>query len=65
MKDINGEEFFVGDTLKVIKAANCGIEVQVGDVLRCIKNDGDGVCKFQRVGDAQILYYPNEDLQKL
>ena len=65
MRDINGEEFQVGDTLKVIKFSDCGAGLQVGDIVKCVRNDGSGACKFQRVGSIYSFYYPNDHLQKL
>ena len=65
MRDINGEEFQVGDTLKVIKFSDCGAGLQVGDIVKCTRNDGSGACKFQRVGSIYFFYYPNDHLQKL
>ena len=65
MRDINGEEFQKGDTLKVIKHVDCGSDFSVGDVVRCIKDDGSSMCKFQKVGTLGSWYYPNDHLQKL
>lgn len=65
MKDINREEFQVGDSLKVIKHAQSGVEVQVGDVVECVGDDGSDICKFQRVDDIYSFYYYNDHLQKL
>ena len=65
MRDINGEEFLVGDSLKVIKFSDCGAGLQVGDIVKCVRNDGSGACKFQRVGSIYSFYYPNDHLQKL
>ena len=65
MRDINGEEFQVGDTLKVIKWTDCGTEVQVGDVVECIENDGTRICRFEKLSTNQTFYYYNDHLQKL
>ena len=65
MKDINDEEFFVGDTLKVIKWADCGTEIQVGDVVECIEDDGTRICRYKKLSANQTFYYYNNHLQKL
>ena len=65
MKDINDDNFQVGDTLKVIKFAECGTEVQVGDVVECIEDDGTSVCRFKKLSTNQRFYYYNDHLQKL
>ena len=65
MKDINGEEFQVGDTLKVIKYAQCGTEIQVGDVVECINDDGTRICRYKKLSTNQTFFYYNDHLQKL
>lgn len=65
MRDINGEEFLVGDSLKVIKWAQCGADVKVGDVVECVYNDHTSVCEFKLLPTNQRFYYYNDHLQKL
>lgn len=65
MKDINGEEFQVGDTLKVIKFAQCGTEIQVGDVVECIDDDGTYICRYKKLTTNQTFFYYNDNLQRL
>ena len=65
MKDINGEEFFVGDSLKVVKKAKFGVEIQVGDVVECVDDDGTYTCRFRKLSTNQIFFYSNYHLQKL
>ena len=65
MKDINGEEFFVGDSLKVIKYATCLVNLKVGDVVECVYNDHTSVCEFKLLSTNQKFYYYNDHLQKL
>lgn len=65
MKDINGEEFLVGDSLKVIKLAYCGADLKVGDVLECIKDDRSLACRFKLLSTGEAFYYYNNYLQKL
>lgn len=65
MKDINDDEFQVGDILKVIKWADCGAEIQVGDVVECIDDDGTRICRFKRLSTNQAFFYYNDRLQKL
>ena len=65
MKDINDDNFQVGDTLKVIKWVECGTEIQVGDVVECIEDDGTSVCRFKKLSANQTFYYYNDHLQKL
>lgn len=65
MYDINGEEFFVGDALKVIKKC---YNFVVGDLVVCHYDDGSNRCRFGLVGghpvrDAHWVY--NNRLQKL
>lgn len=65
MFDINGEEFFVGDTLKVIKG-DYGFEV--GDLVVCHYDDGSDCCRFSPLeGDSEgfALWVKNNRLQKL
>lgn len=65
MKDINGDEFFVGDTLKVIKVLACDMELQVGDVVECIYDDKSSVCEFRSLSDGSSSFYYNDHLQKI
>lgn len=65
MRDINGDNFQVGDTLKVIKYRQCGTEIQVGDVVECVDDDGTGICRYKKLSTNQTFYYYNEHLQKL
>jgi len=65
MRDINGEEFFVGDSLKVIKFAECGTEIQVGDVVECIEDDRTFACRYKNLSTNQTFFYYNDHLQKL
>lgn len=65
MKDINGDNFQVGDTLKVIKFAECDTEVQVGDVVECIEDDRTSVCRFKKLSTNQAFFFYNNHLQKL
>ena len=65
MRDINGEEFQVGDSLKVIKFAQCGADLKVGDVVECIYNDNTSVCEFKLLSTNQRFYFYNDHLQKL
>ena len=65
MFDINGEEFFVGDTLKVIKG---DFIFTVGDVIVCNLDDGSGCCRFHKVGEdpeGNGWWCTNNKLQKL
>lgn len=65
MKDINGEKFQVGDTLKVIKR---GGHFRAGDVVVCNTNDGTRTCRFHRVGEdpkRNGWWCTNYKLQKL
>lgn len=65
MFDINDEEFFVGDTLKVIKG---GIGFEVGDLVVCSYDDGSECCRFSKVGGGHGevgLWMSNSTLQKL
>lgn len=65
MRDINNEEFQVGDSLKVIKFAQCGVDLMVGDVLECMKDDNTSVCEFKLLSTNQRFYFYNNHLQKL
>ena len=65
MLDINGEEFQVGDHLKVIKG---GMYFSAGTVLVCIYDDETNVCEFCRVGEdpeEDSRWVNNDRLQKL
>ena len=65
MLDINGEEFFVGDTLKVIKG-DYGFEV--GDLVVCHYDDDSDCCRFGLVGGHPVrdaYWINNKRLQKL
>ena len=65
MKDINGEKFQVGDTLKVIKR---GGHFRAGDVVVCNTNDGTRTCRFHMVGEdpeRNGWWCTNYKLQKL
>lgn len=68
MFDINGEEFFVGDTLKVIKE---DLGFKVGDLVVCSHDDGSEYCRFNEVGgfpqgvEGIGLWMSNNKLQKL
>ena len=65
MLDINGEEFQVGDTLKVIKE---GFGFGVGDLVVCSYDDGSDCCRFSKVGGGHGgfgLWTTNNTLQKL
>lgn len=65
MYDINGEEFFVGDFLKVIKE---GFGFEVGVLVVCIYDDGSDCCRFSKVGgvpEGVGLWTTNNTLQKL
>lgn len=65
MKDINGEEFQVGDSLKVVKKVKFGVEIQVGDVVECVDDDGTRTCRFRKLTTNQTFFYSNYHLQKL
>lgn len=65
MLDINGEEFQVGDTLKVIKG---GIPFRAGTVLVCLYDDDSQCCEFYKVGEdpkRDARWVTNNRLQKL
>lgn len=65
MFDINGEEFFVGDTLKVIKE---GMGFEVGVLVVCSCDDGSDCCRFNEAGgDSEwgARWMTNNTLQKL
>lgn len=65
MRDINDEEFQVGDSLKVIKFAESSVGIQVGDVVVCVEDDGTLICRFKELSTNQKFYYYNDHLQKL
>lgn len=65
MRDINGDEFQVGDSLKVVKHAKFGVEIQVGDVVECTDDDGTYTCRFRKLCTNQTFFYNNDHLQKL
>lgn len=65
MRDINGEEFQVGDKLKVIKVLSSTTKFSVGDVVECILNDGTKTCKFDNLIKGKQGYFRNHFLQKL
>lgn len=65
MKDINDDNFQVGDTLKVIKFAQCGTEIQIGEVVECVDDDGTRICRFKKLSTNQTFFYYNDRLQKL
>lgn len=65
MFDINGEEFQVGDRLKVIKGSRY---FRAGTVLVCVSDDGSDCCEFLKVGgdpSKGSRWVNNERLQKL
>lgn len=65
MKDINGEEFQVGDHLKVIKGSAA---FRAGTVLVCVGDDGSDYCEFLKVGGDPrkgSRYVKNKRLQKV
>lgn len=63
MKDISGIEFEVDDPLKVIKEMN-GQGFKLGEVVRCIVDDGTAACIFINATGV-IHFYINNHLQKL
>lgn len=65
MQDINGEEFFVGDKLKVIKTADSTTKFLVGDVVQCIDDDETRACEFRNLKDGKEGFFFNDRLQKL
>ena len=65
MRDINGEEFFVVDKLKVIKVRPGTTKFSVGDVVECVFNDGSRVCKFINLVNGRQGCFVNYFLQKL
>lgn len=65
MKDINGEEFFVGDKLKVIKLVEGTTKFSVGDVVQCIDDDETRACEFKNLRNGKEGYFYNYHLQKL
>ena len=65
MYDINGEEFQVGDTLKVIKG---GLHFRAGTLLVCLYDDGSKCCEFCKVGEdpeVDAHWIANNRLQKV
>ena len=65
MKDINGEEFFVGDTLKVIKG---GTPFNIGDLVVCSYDNNSQCCEFYKLGEDPedgACWCTNNKLQKL
>lgn len=65
MFDINGEEFFVGDALKVIKG---GIPFRAGTILVCLYDDDSRCCQFYKLGEDPeegARWITNSKLQKL
>lgn len=65
MQDINGEEFLVGDKLKVIKIVEDVYKFSVGDVVECILDDGTNACKFDNLENGKQGYFYNHFFQKL
>lgn len=65
MRDINDEEFQVGDSLRVVKYVNSGVDVQVGDVVECVIDDGSSICRFKNLRTNKTFFYYNDHLQKL
>lgn len=65
MQDINGEEFLVGDKLKVIKITNSTPKFSVGDVVQCIYDDETSACVFRNLKDGKEGFFFNDRLQKL
>lgn len=65
MQDINDEEFFVGDKLKVIKLVEAANKFSVGDVVQCINDDETRACEFRNLKDGKEGYFYNYHLQKL
>lgn len=65
MRDINNEEFLVGDKLKVIKTVEHSSEFLVGDVVQCIDDDETKVCEFKNLKDGKEGFFYNYFLQKL
>lgn len=65
MYDINGEEFQVGDTLKVVKS---GTSFRAGDVVVCNLDDDSDCCRFHKIGEdpkKNGWWCTNDRLQKL
>ena len=65
MKDINGEEFFVGDTLKVIKG---GTPFNIGDLVVCTHDVGTACCEVHKLGEdpeRDSRWVINNRLQKV
>lgn len=65
MRDINDEEFLVGDKLKVIKAVDSTTKFLVGDVVQCIYDDETRACEFRNLKDGKEGFFYNYFLQKL
>lgn len=65
MYDINGEEFLVGDKLKVIKLVDSTTKFSVGDVVQCIDDDETRACEFKNLRNGKEGYFYNYFLQKL
>lgn len=65
MQDINGEEFLVGDRLKVIKTVEDTTKFLVGDVVQCIDDDETRACEFKNLRSGKEGYFYNYFLQKL
>lgn len=65
MQDINGEEFFIGDKLKVIKLVDSTTIFSVGDVVQCIDDDETRACEFRNLKDGKEGFFYNYFLQKL
>lgn len=65
MQDINGDEFLVGDRLKVIKLVEGTTKFSVGDVVQCIDDDETRACEFKNLCNGKEGYLYNYHLQKL
>lgn len=65
MQDINGEEFLVGDKLKVIKIVEGTTKFSVGDVVQCVDDDETRACEFRNLKDGKEGFFYNYFLQKL
>lgn len=65
MQDINGDEFLVGDRLKVIKLVDSTTKFLVGDVVQCIDDDETRACEFKNLRNGKEGYFYNYFLQKL
>lgn len=65
MRDINGDEFQVGDTLKVVKG---GWGFDVGDLVVCSHDDDSECCEFYKLGEDPedgACWVNNNRLQKI